>query len=74
LDVTRAGEQTVNDEPKPNGHTTARRTLAAGDGRDAPPRVSSRELLGGRTELRIEHGGEEYRLRLTRQNKLILTK
>jgi len=39
-----------------------------------PYPVDSRDLLRGKTELRIRHNGEEYRLRLTRQNKLILTK
>jgi len=36
--------------------------------------VGARELLGGRGILRIEHGGEVYTLRLTRNNRLILTK
>ena len=36
--------------------------------------VSSADLLRGRTYLVIEHEGEEYRLRLTRKGKLILTK
>lgn len=31
-------------------------------------------LLAGRKEVAIAHDGELYRLRLTRQNKLILTK
>lgn len=37
------------------------------------PRVSSRELLGGKAELIIEHGNREYRLRVTQSGKLILT-
>ncbi len=37
-------------------------------------RLESSALLGRDTELIIAHGGEEYRLRLTRQGKLILTK
>lgn len=36
--------------------------------------LSSEALLGGRREVVIRHGDETYRLRLTRQNKLILTK
>lgn len=36
--------------------------------------VSSAELLDGRRELLISHQGEVYRLRLTRQDKLILHK
>jgi hemin uptake protein HemP len=38
------------------------------------PRVLSSDLLGTARELVIEHDGEEYRLRLTRLDKLILTK
>jgi hemin uptake protein HemP len=38
------------------------------------PRLHSAELLGTAREVVIEHAGEEYRLRLTRQGKLILTK
>ncbi|WAJ28954.1 hemin uptake protein HemP [Antarcticirhabdus aurantiaca] len=36
--------------------------------------VEARTLLGGRRELLIAHGAELYRLRLTSNNKLILTK
>jgi hemin uptake protein HemP len=36
-------------------------------------RVRSEELLGDRRELVIVHGGREYRLRLTQNDKLILT-
>jgi hemin uptake protein HemP len=36
--------------------------------------LSTDELFRGATELRIVHGREEYRLRVTRQGKLILTK
>ena len=38
------------------------------------PRVDSLRLLAGGRELVIQHGAEEYRLRLTRNDKLILTK
>lgn len=37
-------------------------------------RISSRELFGAVRELVIDHVGEEYRLRITSQGKLILTK
>ncbi len=37
-------------------------------------RVSSGKLLDGGRELVIEHAGQEYHLRLTRNDKLILTK
>lgn len=39
-----------------------------------PPRVESRQLFAGGAEVLIAHGGEQYRLRITRQGKLILTK
>ena len=37
-------------------------------------RIDSRELFRSEREIIIAHGGEIYRLRLTSQNKLILTK
>jgi len=37
-------------------------------------RLNSAELFNTSREVVIEHAGEEYRLRLTRQDKLILTK
>jgi hemin uptake protein HemP len=37
-------------------------------------RVESRDLFVATKEILIQHGGETYRLRLTGQNKLILTK
>jgi hemin uptake protein HemP len=36
--------------------------------------VNSRQLLGDRRYLTIEHNGERYQLRITSNNKLILTK
>ena len=37
-------------------------------------RIDSRDLFIGTREIIIGHGEERYRLRLTAQNKLILTK
>jgi hemin uptake protein HemP len=37
-------------------------------------RVSSDELIGPAREVLIRHAGWDYRLRITRQGKLILTK
>jgi hemin uptake protein HemP len=37
-------------------------------------RINSRELFAAEREIIIAHGEENYRLRLTSQNKLILTK
>jgi hemin uptake protein HemP len=38
------------------------------------PPVSSEQLLRGATTLEIDHAGQRYLLRVTRENKLILTK
>ncbi len=37
-------------------------------------RIDSRDLFSATREVTISHGGDVYRLRLTAQNKLILTK
>ena len=37
-------------------------------------KIDSRDLFVGTRELIIQHGDDSYRLRLTAQNKLILTK
>jgi hemin uptake protein HemP len=39
-----------------------------------PPRLRSEDLFRTSHELIIEHQGQEYRLRLTRNDKLILNK
>lgn len=41
---------------------------------DPRPRVPLSDLLGGGTELVIQHQGQEYLLRLTSNGKLLLTK
>ena len=46
-------------------------TAAAGAG---PACFDSTTLFAGQRELLILHQGEQYRLRITRQEKLILTK
>lgn len=40
----------------------------------ALPMLNSQHLFSMGREIRILHEGEEYRLRLTRNNRLILTK
>ena len=48
---------------------------ASGPSGPAPARhVESQALFAGAQEVVIAHGGEQYRLRITRQGKLILTK
>jgi hemin uptake protein HemP len=39
-----------------------------------PPIVRTEQLFGTLREIIIKHGQEEYRLRITRADKLILTK
>ena len=50
--------------------------LGKPDGRDAVVRkvISSEQLMGGAREIAIRHEGQEYRLQITRNGKLILTK
>lgn len=54
---------------KPQAERLARPSTAAPD-----PVVDSSALLRGHREVLIRHGGEVYRLRHTRNDKLILTK
>ena len=52
-------------------------STAAGGERSIPVRghrIDSRDVFVGTKEITIGHGEETYRLRLTAQNKLILTK
>jgi hemin uptake protein HemP len=55
-------ESTPGVEPSPPHQSSAREAWL------------SEELLGDRSEILIKHGGEVYRLRRTRQDKLILYK
>lgn len=41
---------------------------------DTQPTIDSAQLLRGQRTVGIEHGNQHYTLRLTRDNKLILTK
>ena len=64
--------------PKDNegNRPAASATISAGERRVAVTdhRIDSRDLFIGTRELTIAHGDDVYRLRLTAQNKLILTK
>lgn len=51
-----------------------RRNLAPAVKRVSTRRITSQSLLDGARELVIQHQGSEYHLRLTRNDKLILTK
>ncbi len=57
--------------------TNEQSRTSTGDGRNIAvvnDRIDSRDLFIGTREIIIGHGSEVYRLRLTAQNKLILTK
>ncbi len=57
--------------PSPLRAASANQPLPA---HSSKPRMSSTELFGNASELIIEHRGEEYRLKLTRNQRLILNK
>lgn len=59
----------MNEEQKPHA-------IPAAHGQTDPPlkTVHFRELADGATEVLVEHEGQTYRLRLTRNGKLILNK
>ena len=54
--------------PKPTAPAPAAENLSP------RPRIDSKELMRGNSALEIEHAGQRYLLRVTRENKLILTK
>lgn len=56
------------------GGTQSRTTLIERSIPMADNRLSSRDLFAATREIIISHGEDTYRLRLTAQNKLILTK
>jgi hemin uptake protein HemP len=62
------------ERPFQNVSTTGA-TLQTGPGAETRnKRIDSSRLLAGSREVVIDHAGQEYRLRLTRNDKLILTK
>jgi hemin uptake protein HemP len=58
-----------------NDHPQSQKPDSKGDQSvDAPKVVKTHDLFNGQREICIEHEGEQYRLRITRRNKLILQK
>ena len=51
-----------------------RLSLAAQPSKPATRTISSRTLFAGSREIEINHEGATYRMRITRQGKLILNK
>jgi hemin uptake protein HemP len=61
--------------PKTTGHSVSARPASTAGGRGPhPDLLDSAILLAGGNEVLIRHGTDTYRLRITRQNRLILTK
>ena len=64
-------DQETGPKPAPPGEDVAKPVPSA----SVPPvTLDSAALFNGRDEVRLLHRGQEYRLRVTRQGKLILTK
>jgi len=68
--MSAAGEEELHEQSSPRSEKTiVRRSIAVvGD------RIESRDIFDSTREIIIGHGDDVYRLRLTAQNKLILTK
>jgi hemin uptake protein HemP len=70
----------VDDHKSLDRHIGADNHRGGDDGRRAdraqagPRRLSVAELLAGSREAILEHSGQDYRLRITANGKLILTK
>ena len=54
--------------------TASPEATAKVDGPNGQPSFTTEELFGGATEIGIAHQGLVYRLRITRQGKLVLNK
>lgn len=57
----------------PDSHRPSALHASTTSQRGQPKTVTSEALLGADGQLIIEHNGQQYRLRRTRHNKLILT-
>ncbi|MFZ5674953.1 MAG: hemin uptake protein HemP [Pseudomonadota bacterium] len=62
--------------PTPHADPAPQKAPAAyeGDTANGAATYSSRDLFRDKTEIRIEHQGEMYRLRITRSGGLLLNK
>ena len=57
-----------------SSHVPSQHPVSLASSQGGRSHVDSRELLRGARELIIHHGDQEYRLRHTQNDKLILTK
>jgi len=67
-------EKPADEHPKSQPRRTAGDAESPDVSGGLPPEISSQELLGDRQEVLIRHGEDVYRLRITRNGKLILQK
>jgi hemin uptake protein HemP len=72
--TTRAMSAASGDDPARNDTNAGKASPATRSVAVSGNRIVSRELFSSEREIMILHGEETYRLRLTSQNKLILTK
>lgn len=64
----------TNPDLWPGKATRPSASLPAAERHASPRSLESQALFAGSQEVVIAHGDERYRLRITRQGKLILTK
>lgn len=64
----------MNKTPRPNLSNPSTRAVPTGQVVAHAPLYASVDLFHGGDRIWIEHNGERYSLRITRQKKLILTK
>jgi hemin uptake protein HemP len=69
MDMAISNDSTADVTRNPPSQATGARRVVMADNR-----IDSRDLFSGTREITISHGDGLYRLRLTSQNKLILTK
>jgi hemin uptake protein HemP len=78
MDILAVTPKMNTDSKQETSSNSAREPLtSSAEGRKinvAGDRIDSRELFVNTREITIAHGADVYRLRLTAQNKLILTK
>ena len=65
----KAANETMQAAGDPQHHTKTAEVA-----RQQPVRLSVSELMSGGRETILEHAGQDYRLRITANGKLILTK
>ena len=64
----------MNESKTDPGRNSPESSPPAGPARPLPRNLTSLEILQGDSEVTISHNGEIYRLRVTRNGKLILQK